>query len=243
MAAGVPRVPSPPGPDLASRGTDSSPSGSCCPRLGPIADRGTSGCWAREPGPPGRYRRPDPKRTKPARSPPTCQYTAEPTVSFALPSPSPKNGRPAASPLDVEAKLHAGRLSGCDRVGCVKSWQVRWLAALATVCSGQSYCGRTADGRVIRPEPPERERTLAVPGKRVDSDRAPPGGRKPLPPGRPGTCPSGAGCAETQLTVNIALDGMGLWRAEGTAHGPIVNGTVAQDEGEVTIRIELCLLL
>jgi hypothetical protein len=72
-AAGAPRVPSPPDrfglPDLASRGSDSSPS--CSP--GSIDHLGTSDSWARGPGPRGprgRGRRRVRKRTKPTRHPP-----------------------------------------------------------------------------------------------------------------------------------------------------------------------------
>jgi len=89
-AAGGPRVPSPPGqtalPDLASRGSDSSPSSRSCPSPDSIDHLGTSDCPAQgaaPPGPRGRGRQPVRKRTGPARNPSARWCTAEPTVSFA----------------------------------------------------------------------------------------------------------------------------------------------------------------
>jgi hypothetical protein len=150
-AAGVPRVPSPPVPDLASRGTDSSPSGSWCPRPGPIADQGTSGCWVREPGPLVRHRRPARKRRRPARYPPI----AEPAVSRALPSPSPKNGRPGASPLDVEPDLHHVTVVSdtCVRDGSPRRSRPDWASRTANTMSAAGKTTHHAkDATGARPE-------------------------------------------------------------------------------------------
>jgi hypothetical protein len=96
--AAVPRAPSPPDhfglADLASRGSDSSPSRRRCASQDPIGHLGTSDCWAQGPGPPvprGRGRQPVRKRTKPTRHPAARSWSAEPTVSFAWQSPSPKD--------------------------------------------------------------------------------------------------------------------------------------------------------
>jgi hypothetical protein len=141
-AAGVPRVPSPPVPDLASRGTDSSPSGNWFPRPGPIADQGTSGCWVREPGPLVRHRRPARKRTRPARYPPI----GKPTVSRALPSPSPKNGRPGASPLDIEPELHHVTVVSdtCVRDGSPRRSRPDWASRTANTISAAGKTARHA---------------------------------------------------------------------------------------------------
>ena len=97
-AAGAPRVPNRPDqtglPDVASRGSDSSPSQRRCSSPGPMDHPGTSDSRAQGPEPPGPRgwgRRPVRKRTKPTRHPSARSWTAEPTVSFALRSPSPKN--------------------------------------------------------------------------------------------------------------------------------------------------------
>jgi hypothetical protein len=89
----APRAPSPPDhfglPDLASRGSDSSPSRRLCPSPGPTDQLGTSDCWAQGRGPPEpRGRQLARNRTTPTRHPPARCQSAE---STALPSPSPKN--------------------------------------------------------------------------------------------------------------------------------------------------------
>jgi hypothetical protein len=91
-----PRVPSPLDqtglPDVASRGSDSNPSPTRCPTRGPTDHLGTSARSAQGPGPPGPTgRQPVRKRTTPAHHPRARSLTAEPTVSFASESPSPKN--------------------------------------------------------------------------------------------------------------------------------------------------------
>ena len=91
--ARAPRVPSPPDhfglPDLASHGSDSSPSRRLCPIPRPIDHLGTSDCWAQGPGPPERRGRQLARnRTTRKRLPPARCQTAE---SIALTSPSLKN--------------------------------------------------------------------------------------------------------------------------------------------------------
>jgi hypothetical protein len=41
---------------------------------------------------------------------------------------------------------------------------------------------------------------------------------------------------KAQLPVDVALHGGGFWALEGTAHGPVVHCTVAQDEAETAAR-------
>ena len=98
IPAGVPRVPSPPDhfgpPDLASRDSGSSPTRRRCPSSDSTDRPGTSGCWALAGAPPGprdRSHRSVRRPIKPTRHPPTGSQTAEPKVSFALRSPSPKD--------------------------------------------------------------------------------------------------------------------------------------------------------
>ena len=118
-AAGAPRVPSPPDHvsllDLASRGSYASPSCRRCPSPGSTDRPGTSDNRAREPGPRwprGSGRRPVRKRPKPTRHPPARSYTAEPTVSFALQSPSPKICvRPDSRQVVIPRQLTCGMLT------------------------------------------------------------------------------------------------------------------------------------
>lgn len=90
--AEVPRAPTPPGrsgrPDVASRGSDSSPSPPRCPRWGSTDRPGTSDRRVAAPGPPQRRcHRPGPERTASTRRPPRSQSAAP----RSLQSPSPKN--------------------------------------------------------------------------------------------------------------------------------------------------------
>lgn len=96
-AAVGPRVPSPLGrtglPGPASRGSDSSPSPRPFPSPGSMRRPGTSGRSAPGPGRRGcrgQRRRPARERSPPTRHPSAPSWTAEATVSFALP-PSPKD--------------------------------------------------------------------------------------------------------------------------------------------------------
>ena len=118
-AAAVPRGPSPPDhpglPDLASHGSDSSPSCRCCPSPGPSDHPGTSESWAQgPPGPRGRGRRAVRKPTMPTPRRAARSQTAEPTVSFALQSPSPKNFPETRIQASNDSK--SSRAMGCRDV-------------------------------------------------------------------------------------------------------------------------------
>jgi len=97
-AAGGPTVPNPPDhsglPDLASRGSGSSPSRKLRPTPSSIDHQGTNGSWAQRAGP-RRPRAPGPqavrKQTPPTHLPPAGSWIVEPALSFGLQSPSPKN--------------------------------------------------------------------------------------------------------------------------------------------------------
>ena len=125
IPAEVPRAPTQVGlPHLASRGSDSSPSRRRRPSPGPIDHLGTSDWWAQGPGPPGPkgpYRRPVRNPSTPARPPPTHSQTAEPTVSFALQSPSPKDfpatgTKQAVIPIHTPNLARASSVTGVNRL-------------------------------------------------------------------------------------------------------------------------------